>query len=72
MSQAVLKYGALQRIRIPDLLIRSQTLYPAELAAHMSYNSVIISQQKNKIKSFFEKNQIFVNLYFDYPFVKVI
>ena len=26
--------GALQGIRTPDLLVRSQTLYPAELAAH--------------------------------------
>ena len=28
-------YGVPQRIRTPGLLIRSQTLYPAELAAHM-------------------------------------
>ena len=27
-------YGALKRIRTPDLLVRSQTLYPAELRAH--------------------------------------
>lgn len=27
--------GALGRIRTPDLLIRSQTLYPAELRAHI-------------------------------------
>ena len=27
-------YGALEGIRTPDLLVRSQTLYPAELAAH--------------------------------------
>ena len=27
-------FGALQGIRTPDLLVRSQTLYPAELAAH--------------------------------------
>ncbi len=26
--------GAPRRIRTPDLLIRSQTLYPAELGAH--------------------------------------
>ena len=30
-----IRFGAPQRIRIPDLLIRSQTLYPAELAAHI-------------------------------------
>ena len=28
-------YGALEGIRTPDLLVRSQTLYPAELRAHM-------------------------------------
>ncbi len=27
------KYGALEGIRTPDLLVRSQTLYPAELRA---------------------------------------
>ena len=27
-------YGALEGIRTPDLLVRSQTLYPAELRAH--------------------------------------
>ena len=27
-------YGAPRKIRTPGLLIRSQTLYPAELAAH--------------------------------------
>ena len=28
-------YGALEGTRTPDLLVRSQTLYPAELPAHM-------------------------------------
>jgi hypothetical protein len=28
------KYGALERIRTPNLLIRSQMLYPIELRAH--------------------------------------
>ena len=28
-------YGALEGIRTPDLLVRSQTLYPAELRAQM-------------------------------------
>ena len=28
-------YGALKGTRTPDLLIRSQTLYPAELSAHI-------------------------------------
>ena len=29
------KYGAPEGIRTPDLLVRSQTLYPAELRAHL-------------------------------------
>ena len=29
-------YGAPEGIRTPDLLVRSQTLYPAELRAHSS------------------------------------
>ncbi len=28
-----------EKIRTPDLLIRSQTLYPAELRAHMFYST---------------------------------
>ena len=35
LSGPVLFNGALGRIRTPDLLIRSQTLYPAELRARM-------------------------------------
>ena len=31
-------YGALEGIRTPDLLVRSQTLYPAELRAHDPFN----------------------------------
>ncbi len=40
--------GALKKIRTPDLLVRSQTLYPAELSAHFvpKYNN-----------TFFHKNQ---------------
>ena len=35
--------GALQGTRTPDLLVRSQTLYPAELAAHcLSFDSFYI------------------------------
>ena len=32
-------FGALEGIRTPDLLIRSQTLYPAELPAHFFLNA---------------------------------
>ena len=34
-------YGALEGIRTPDLLVRSQTLYPAELRAHATEFSII-------------------------------
>ena len=40
-------YGALEGIRTPDLLVRSQTLYPTELRAHMAsrlcIDNIIIS-----------------------------
>ncbi len=32
-------FGALEGIRIPDLPLRRRTLYPAELQAHILYNS---------------------------------
>ncbi len=51
-------FGVPQRIRTPGLLIRSQTLYPAELAAHIRelyyYNTFF---QKNQV--FFQKNHTF-------------
>ncbi len=34
-----LSFGAPEETRTPDLLIRSQTLYPAELPAHMRLKS---------------------------------
>ncbi len=46
--------GAPWRIRIPDLVVRSHTLYPAELTAHIASNSLnIITQPQRKIKPFF-------------------
>ena len=37
-------YGALEGIRTPDLLVRSQTLYPTELRAHdRNYFSQVIT-----------------------------
>ena len=47
-------FGALQGIRTPDLLVRSQTLYPAELAAHF-LTLIYYSTEFQKIKCFFEK-----------------
>ena len=40
-SWATSRYGALEGIRTPDLLVRSQTLYPAELRAHEAYQLII-------------------------------
>ena len=34
-------YGALEGIRTHDLLVRSQTLYPTELRAHVTYQIYI-------------------------------
>ena len=34
--------GALEGIRTPDLLVRSQTLYPAELRAHEYDHRIVI------------------------------
>ncbi len=41
------KYGALEGSRTPDLLVRSQTLYPAELRAHanVQYIQYIITNK---------------------------
>ena len=45
-------------IRTPDLLVRSQSLYPAELQAHLIYNlnlstDIIIAQVGIFVKCFF-------------------
>ena len=37
-----LRRGALQGIRTPVLLVRSQTLYPTELAAHVAFHNCYI------------------------------
>ena len=44
-------------IRTPDLLVRSQLLYPAELPAHLTFsvNSDIIAHPAGKVKPFFHK-----------------
>ena len=43
-------FGVLQGIRTPDLLVRSQTLYPAELAAHfLMLRYYITTESKNQV-----------------------
>ena len=51
----LLSFGALQGIRTPDLLVRSQTLYPAELAAHFLMLRYYITTAI--------KNQVFFKLF---------
>ena len=42
--------GALGGIRTPDLLVRSQTLYPTELQAHIFNCKLILHHTKTKFK----------------------
>ena len=58
MSQAL---GAPEGTRTPDLLIRSQTLYPAELPAHILLafspeNVFYYSARRPESQAFFSKN----------------
>ena len=41
---SLLKYSACDRIRTHDLLVRSQTLYPAELRTHINYVASVTQQ----------------------------
>ena len=54
-TKGVLSFnGTPEGIRTPDLLVRSQTLYPAELPAHNSfYCPNKIPLQTEKVNSFF-------------------
>ena len=57
-------FGALQGIRTPDLLVRSQTLSPAELAAHMRVKA-LASHRRNIVPL----NEIFVKQKFNFLFL---
>ncbi len=50
-------FGVPEGIRTPDLLVRSQTLYPAELQAHIWVRTFerlyTLSLRKKKVNSFF-------------------
>ena len=46
-------FGAPGGTRTPDLLVRSQTLYPAELLAHRDVRQSIIAHPSGKCKPFF-------------------
>ncbi|MFR4820079.1 MAG: hypothetical protein ACLUA9_13375, partial [Blautia stercoris] len=47
----------------PDLLVRSQTLYPAELNAHISYLFCIASTTKPIIMYIFQKVNPFFEIF---------
>ena len=51
--------GALEGTRTPDLLVRSQSLYPAELQAHFSNSFIIISSKVQYVNPFFKKTSNF-------------
>ena len=55
----LLLLGALQGIRTPDLLVRSQTLYPTELAAHFLRLPNYHTTTFRKNQPLFLKNFIF-------------
>lgn len=52
--------GALEGTRTPDLLVRSQSLYPAELQAHFSNSFIIISSNVQYVNPFFKKTSNFL------------
>ncbi len=57
-------HGVPGGIRTPDLLVRSQSLYPAELQAHRFNNIYYIS--------FFVKSQAFFCILYDFPILSKI
>lgn len=54
------RLGALEGTRTPDLLVRSQSLYPAELQAHFSNSFIIISSKVQYVNPFFKKTSNFL------------
>ena len=49
------RHGTPEGTRTPDLLIRSQSLYPTELLAHVALDWDIIAHAFTKCKYFFQK-----------------
>ncbi len=54
------RLGALQGIRTPDLLVRSQTLYPAELAAQIGLKAFAFSPPKYNSTESKKSQHVFV------------
>ena len=60
--------GTPKGTRTPDLLIRSQSLYPTELSPHMRIpqRQDIIAQSSQKCKPFFKNfSKIFIFLFYE-------
>ena len=56
----VFLFGTAGGTRTPDLLVRSQSLYPAELQAHFSNSFIIISSKVQYVNPFFKKTSNFL------------
>ena len=50
-------FGTPEGTRTPDLLVRSQSLYPTELPAHSAQAPKYISTSKSKMQVLFFKNR---------------
>ena len=46
-------FGTPEGTRTPDLLVRSQSLYPTELPAHNAQAPMYISTSERKMQAFF-------------------
>ena len=66
-----LLYGTPEGIRTPDLLVRSQTLYPAELPAHFLLPEYIITKN-SKNQHQISKKRSFGDFYFSKPFIRIV
>ena len=63
-SKSFASFGTPEGIRTPDLLVRSQTLYPAELPAHMPLLGTYLSYHKKIVMSSDFGKKIENSLYF--------
>ena len=63
-SDVTITIGTPEGTRTPDLLIRSQSLYPTELPAHNAFHKRlnILAQHKGKSKSFFYHPDYFLQI----------
>ena len=76
-SQRLGSFHVRERIRTPDLLVRSQTLYPAELRAHIAFaTKIILLRIELFVKKKCRKNKkinlflLFVYFYFTFFIIR--